>query len=1603
MASNVVEEECGDVFGTVRGRASNEVGTFGQAADNDVDAIMPTVGLGKTADEVHGDGLPTDGGDGGVVSADGDVLPVEVRTPDFEGVDHDEKFLLVGGVIHLRGKKLLASEGDGVFAGWSLGVSAGVLDGGGVGGVMREMLGQYGSNGEVGGISGDIEVAGGIGDLEYGDRGDGVEEVGGGVLLEAAVEEGVVCAVEEGGAAVVTTVMKGLFPSSVVTRSDMDGMVAFVSSREAVTGLWKVLSVWRMAERSEVAVFAGGCSPARLPAMLSTESVRISNMLMEDAAMSGEEGVEDTTGTDVEDAAAAVAAAARWEFLVWRGGMWRDIEMSDTDGIKRGPAATPEDFVKALEKRELARLQVPKVDIFLFDGDGVSEWLELLEQVTSEASKLDKFKLMPRYVWWELRPEVRKVATSANGDWSKFKEEMQRRFKLGDGVLTKADQEMLSRNEFTTVRWYGQWVSFGPPGPWPGFNPYTPWPVSGQFGSYGGPQMSMASCGYSRPQAQQASQSRVNRNSLLRKGRRAIRAVVEAKAKDGDEAEGMVAVVEMEEEMRAVTPMKEEMRVGMTEGIKAANRVAEDMAEVELDWRNAICWHCGQKGHTIKFCRVWRSDENDGLMSTNYDGDIYDMYGKYIDPRTPGGTREEALRRANAPPPAAPPAAFRMWQEKEVYQDVRVEEVGESEEVEQGMKTDIVKEEPIVVEPDDEEEGGQIESRDTMERMEDRLAKIGRYQTKLTTLCEEVNKWRGELPFVLRVDPTALVGSLKNFAPSDPTIARWLTYIWMFDFELERIRENKNRADGLSRVDWDKSNRGVIEDTPPVDGFLDSAEDVRLHINSWSVVVGNYVTLGRRVWLAPPGHVRRPDLVLKPYIEEDSWGMPCVEWMMDLALANKYQLHEDLLTIENGAQQVEKHEKSVGGIYLLANALLQDEVVRNAGQSQEEGDNVIHEGEDDDFEEGEIKEAFRAEEYDGVYLELGMLLSCEMRERDASEKFLKMRPNFLVRDGLTPFGAAMPRRRGRAGSVETPLGVTRQRTQIRTRREDMPPLFRGGNIELFLFEFERHAQEFGWDGTRMLREVRGAGEWVDPIALLVRESLTWQAFERKMEGLHPSSVGRDGRPIRFDSVGRDGRPIRFDSTNLGEFIWAYDRYADGLNVTGEQRMGSFLLYVRRHIRSFVRSIVAPATNWGHCKKLLWNYYTPARQADERSMEKKRKEPEAAEKKTFEHGMTSGAQKEDERKEHRPHRYERREEQPDERTQRGGASGGSSAPPQPAQMDEDHSGEQPVELKNRKGEGVCTQKEDLPLLTEVWASFDKLMEAARRPREHHQEMGVQLVSTNLLSLRGLMKEGLAAAKASDQKVGERLTKVAQKAYGQRVDWEREIDTLKKELERQSKEVEAVKAEMVEVWAKNEAIRQVNQTFNKVNDVLRAYLQAQQVSFQAKEAEWEKRIKDLEASLTLGPEPAKPEERPPAEAMRIEAVPPMTQGETVGQQGIQESLGQAIVEAELRGDLKVCQESTTPQDMPLVAGLEDASGSWATGSGPEGRVGEQVAQTHDRAAYPTPPEVPQQEVTSKVMTTPSSVPSQGGDKMEQKKVGRCFYCKRGKHLVPQEPQG
>ncbi|GBG76373.1 hypothetical protein CBR_g22120 [Chara braunii] len=249
---------------------------------------------------------------------------------------------------------------------------------------------------------------------------------------------------------------------------------------------------------------------------------------------------------------------------------------------------------------------------------------------------------------------------------------------------------------------------------------------------------------------------------------------------------------------------------------------------------------------------------------------------------------------------------------------------------------------------------------------------------------------------ILRVDPPALACSLKNYTPSDPTVARWLTYIWMFNFELERIPGNKNRPNGLSRINWDGSDEESIEDMPPVDGFLDQEEDVRLHIKEWSLRVPSCVS--HPIWLAPKGYKQKEELVLKPFQEEDPWGSKDVGWMMKLALAGTHSLVEEVRTIEEGPTQVEEYVQLMGGMYLLTNTLLQGDFDRKGLFSHEENEILVPESRDNEFEEGEIKEAFWAEEYDGIYRELGLFLSFEMRDRDASAKTQKMRHLHVVRD-----------------------------------------------------------------------------------------------------------------------------------------------------------------------------------------------------------------------------------------------------------------------------------------------------------------------------------------------------------------------------------------------------------------------------------------------------------------------------------------------------------------------------------------------------------------------------------------------------------------------------
>ncbi|GBG80725.1 hypothetical protein CBR_g31279 [Chara braunii] len=1029
-------------------------------------------------------------------------------------------------------------------------------------------------------------------------------------------------------------------------------------------------------------------------------------------------------------------------------------ELHQADGVGQR-SVTFGQLVALQDGRAVTRSNIPKVQIFHFKGDKVSEWLELLEQITDDMTEEEKFRQISKYVWWEMRSEVMRVATEAAGKWGNFKAEMQRRYQLGDSLLTTEDLERLERSDFTTVGAFatafekmarkvpglaeesqcaiflsnftecesvsltrrgtigrkltwetvkqsladgeldqvyqfqmkqqrqkrmarvvsegavtrpqakaakkvveqvedddddeeeepvkltksqrkarnqaaggkrsgknagvqvaaaaqvnanqastsgappqgpaqlGPWPGAIPP-VWPGYSPYGPWPFYNQAGPPAGGPTANAAGGYPSvptqgvnwqggaqqqqptppPQVNQPSQAagqgqghNQGGNGQSNQGRG-----------NGGRGRG--------------NDNGGQSGQGGGRGVNWNGQGGNDRPR--FDWRNVICHHCALKGHTFRFCQIRKVDEGNGLISTNMDGDVYDMHEKYIDAKIAGGMRKEALQRAELGLP--PPTMFRLWQEEDVRMaSVRLgglipaeahwavpgtkmdwKSVGTgsvnlsikgkpcSGMLDTGAEMNIIKESDalrlgmdidrmdsgflygtsgktpftgttsnVVIEigkvkvrscffvmPDldhplllgrsflyrtesmilskhddtmyvilsdpvcgnyeiiachntgpcslknrpnpgsctfEESEGerrrlmGEDEEEceptsemclsltsinDAMEIVssygmtdpiavealrerivedsgegevelvyrlpartktdagptalggiliqvdangEERLLRFesrtlngternySQFKRETLAVLHCLRVFRNYLfgrRFVLRVDPTTLVSSLKNYAPSDPTIARWLTYVWMFDFELERIPGNKNRANGLSRINWDKFCDGVNEDIPPVDAFLDEEEDVKLHINAHVIGISGVIVQGQSTFLAPAGYVNRADIVLNNFVEENPWGGKNVEWMAKLALAETFRVGEDPMAIESGAYSVDAQARYMADVSFLVNSIVQ---VHEDGEGSQD---PVRDMEEDEFEEREITEAFRADEYEGVYREL---------------------------------------------------------------------------------------------------------------------------------------------------------------------------------------------------------------------------------------------------------------------------------------------------------------------------------------------------------------------------------------------------------------------------------------------------------------------------------------------------------------------------------------------------------------------------------------------------------------------------------------------------------
>ncbi|GBG80610.1 GT2-family glycosyltransferase [Chara braunii] len=785
------------------------------------------------------------------------------------------------------------------------------------------------------------------------------------------------------------------------------------------------------------------------------------------------------------------------------------------DGGRR--LVTLDDLIDALDKREKASSNVPKVETFHFKGDRVSDCLDLVEQALAGLTNEVRFQRIMRYVLHSHHQEVGKVVDAANGSWARFGDLMRRKYSLGDGLLTMADLEAMNKEDFSTI---GAFVHEFKKKARKVHGMSEEAQCAIFLGSLIGSEASeLTSHGGGSEKLTWATIDKgVEEGSLDQVEEHQVR-LQRRKRKERDvSASGTPRVKKIVTDVLAALGYDDEAEVR-----KKGVIVAQGRASGAMDGEAGHEDYGREETGSQILTKAERKQRN---LLTGGQGSGKGQAPQAVAapppttataPASAGpshvGPPQEPSQAPNQAPPRKEPEPGRrkevveipeeeeedddeederLRQEEDQRAELRAKKRGARQEAEPSLPDSVPKRKKYAVRM---EEGFDVErmvdklleGHNDLMNLKDILASAPRLRARrdddptptrsacgnyevityrntgpgsgrnrpnlgsftfeesenerrrlwevleeedkaevLTLSLTDMNKAMevvsahdmadpeaikalrekvlenpqvGEVELVrliLRVDPTTLVCSLKNYTSSDPTVARWLTYILMFNFELERIPRNKNRADGLSRINWDGSDEESIEDTPPVDGFLDQEEDIRLHINEWSLRVPSCVS--HPIRQAPKGYEQNEELILKPFQEEDPWGSKDFLWMMKLALAGTHSLVEEVRTIEEGPTQVEEHEQLMGGMYLLTNTLLQRDFDRKGTFSHEEDEILVPVSQDDEFKEGEIKEAFRAEEYDGIYRELGLLLSCEMRDRDASVKAQKMRHLYVVRD-----------------------------------------------------------------------------------------------------------------------------------------------------------------------------------------------------------------------------------------------------------------------------------------------------------------------------------------------------------------------------------------------------------------------------------------------------------------------------------------------------------------------------------------------------------------------------------------------------------------------------
>ncbi|GBG62864.1 hypothetical protein CBR_g34235 [Chara braunii] len=305
--------------------------------------------------------------------------------------------------------------------------------------------------------------------------------------------------------------------------------------------------------------------------------------------------------------------------------------------------------------------------------------------------------------------------------------------------------------------------------------------------------------------------------------------------------------------------------------------------------------------------------------------------------------------------------------------------------------------------------------------------------------------------FILRTDSTAVIGAVKRHQQVDATVSRWIAHILTYDFISEKVPTDKNRVDGLGRVEWGSIDDESLEEAPFVDEFLmgDDDEGLPLAPNCYTTSV---MATSR----------------------EDCWG-------------EKEDPYLHYLLIQE--------DKEEGWYGMVEQAAIAAHELAESSRVAERRLNEI-EDESEDLERSKDDEGrFRAEEYDGEYKRIGMVMSSNQLDEfyhERTKRTFRLRRGHLfvdAKEGLPP--------------LRVVCGRERQLEVIAALHEGLAGGHRGADATYY-----KVSRLYHWDGLRdMVMRYCKSCEACQKISSM-----------RLIESLYPTVLVEPGSTVHLDLI-----------------------------------------------------------------------------------------------------------------------------------------------------------------------------------------------------------------------------------------------------------------------------------------------------------------------------------------------------------------------------------------------------------------------------------------------------------------------------------------------------